>query len=368
MVQHSQFIFLKMASTTVLKKILVIEDNLEVRENTSEIIELSNYEVITAENGKIGVQLALKEKPDLIVCDIMMPVLDGYGVYHLLSKHKETAFIPFIFLTAKSEKADFRKAMDMGADDYLTKPFDGIELLSAIETRLKKNELLKQQYAGPDALNDFLDDVQQTGKIKLTSDEREVYSYNKKQDIYTIGQRPRAVYYVVSGKVKISRMNNDGKELITNIHSKEEYFGYTSILEDANYKDEAQALEETKLMLIPREDFLQLVTNNIQIAQTFIKIITQNIVEKEEDLLNLAYNSLRKKVAYGLIQLLEKYKSEEGGQSVVSLSRENMAQSIGIATESLIRTLGDFKDENLIEVQTGKVIIVDEKKLRDLPY
>jgi DNA-binding response OmpR family regulator len=106
-----------------MKKILIIEDNLEVRENTAEIVELSNYEVITAENGKIGVELALKEKPDLIICDIMMPVLDGYGVFHLLSKHKDTALIPFIFLTAKSERTDFRKGMEMGADDYITKPF-----------------------------------------------------------------------------------------------------------------------------------------------------------------------------------------------------------------------------------------------------
>ncbi len=127
-----------------MKKILIIDDNLELRENTAEIIELANYNVITADNGKAGVELALKEKPDLIICDIMMPVLDGYGVYHLLSKHKETAGIPFIFLTAKSEKSDFRKGMEMGADDYIAKPFDGIELLHAIEVRLKKNELLKQ--------------------------------------------------------------------------------------------------------------------------------------------------------------------------------------------------------------------------------
>jgi CRP-like cAMP-binding protein len=120
-------------------------------------------------------------------------------------------------------------------------------------------------------------------------------------------------------------------------------------------------------MLIPREDFLQLVSNDIEIARAFIKIITQNIVEKEESLLNLAYNSLRKKVAYGLIQLLEKYKMAENNKPVLNLSRENMAHSIGIATESLIRTLGDFKDEKLIDIQTGKVIILDEKKLRNLP-
>src|SRR3954465_5515474 len=107
-----------------MKRILVIEDNEEVRENTSEILELSNYKVFTAENGKQGVEIATREKPDLIVCDIMMPVLDGYGVLHLLSKNQDTSMIPFIFLTAKSEKTDFRKAMELGADDYLTKPFD----------------------------------------------------------------------------------------------------------------------------------------------------------------------------------------------------------------------------------------------------
>jgi DNA-binding response OmpR family regulator len=350
-----------------MKKILIIEDNKEVRENTAEIIELANYEVLTADNGKVGVEIALKENPDLIVCDIMMPFLDGYGVYHLLSKHIETSSIPFIFLTAKSEKADFRKGMSMGADDYIMKPFDGIELLNAIEVRLKKNELLKQ-YVGPKALDEFLEDVQQTGKIKLVSNERETVNYSKKLYVYKGGQRPRALYYVVAGKVKISKTNDDGKEFITNIHGVGEYFGYTSILEDETYKDEAQALEETTLMLIPREDFLKLVSNDLEIAQTFIRIISQNIIEKEEALLNLAYNSLRKKVAFGLIHLLEKYKVEEDMKPVLDLSRENMAQSIGIATESLIRTLGDFKDEKIIDIKAGKVIITDKNKLMSLRY
>jgi CheY-like chemotaxis protein len=84
------------------KKILLIEDNKEMRENTSEILEFSNYKVLTAENGKIGVELAKKEIPDVIICDIMMPVLDGYSVLHLLSKNKETSKIPFIFLSSKS--------------------------------------------------------------------------------------------------------------------------------------------------------------------------------------------------------------------------------------------------------------------------
>lgn len=121
-----------------MKTILLIEDNLEMRENTTEILELNGYKVIAAKNGKEGVEFAQKNKIDLIICDIMMPVLDGYGVLHLLNKNEETSSVPFIFLTAKSERTDFRKGMEMGADDYITKPFDDIELINAIESRFKK--------------------------------------------------------------------------------------------------------------------------------------------------------------------------------------------------------------------------------------
>src|SRR6202008_4481994 len=103
-----------------MKTILLIEDNLDVRENTAEILELANYKVLQAENGKIGVDIALNVKPDLIICDIMMPELDGYGVIHLLNKTADTASIPFIFLSAKSERIDLRKGMEMGADDYIS--------------------------------------------------------------------------------------------------------------------------------------------------------------------------------------------------------------------------------------------------------
>lgn len=92
-----------------MKTILLIEDNLEMRENTSEILELAGYKVIAAENGKVGVDFALKHLPDLIICDVMMPELDGYGVLHILTKNTKTAGIPFVFLTAKAEKRGFQK-------------------------------------------------------------------------------------------------------------------------------------------------------------------------------------------------------------------------------------------------------------------
>lgn len=106
-----------------MKKILVIEDNLEVRENLEEILELYGYDVETAENGKIGVHKALEKQPDLILCDVMMPELDGFGVLNILSRKDKTNGIPFVFLTAKSEKEDWRRGMNLGADDYITKPF-----------------------------------------------------------------------------------------------------------------------------------------------------------------------------------------------------------------------------------------------------
>src|SRR6186997_184975 len=129
-----------------MKRILLIEDNQEVRENTAEILELAGYNVLVAPNGKIGVEIAQKENPDLIICDIMMPELDGYGVLHILNKKSETAGIPFIFLTAKTEKTDIRKGMNLGADDYLTKPFDDTDLLNAIEARLQKSSMQRKMY------------------------------------------------------------------------------------------------------------------------------------------------------------------------------------------------------------------------------
>ena len=111
-----------------MKKILLIEDNDDIRENTAEILELANYKVVTAPNGKLGIETALAEQPDLIVCDIMMPVLDGYGVLHTLHKNESVKNIPFIFLTAKTERSDLRRGMELGADDYITKPFNPREL------------------------------------------------------------------------------------------------------------------------------------------------------------------------------------------------------------------------------------------------
>jgi DNA-binding NarL/FixJ family response regulator len=121
-----------------MKKILVIEDEPEMRRNLATILRLENFQPLTAENGRVGLDLVRANKPDLILCDVMMPELDGYGVIAALRANPDTAAIPFIFLTAKGEKPDIRAGMNLGADDYLTKPVAKADLLAAIRSRLDR--------------------------------------------------------------------------------------------------------------------------------------------------------------------------------------------------------------------------------------
>lgn len=348
-----------------MKSILVIDDNPDIRDNTAEILELAGYKTFTAENGKQGVDLAIKEKPSVIVCDIMMPELDGYGVLHLVRKNTDTQNIPFIFLTAKTERTDFRKGMEMGADDYITKPFDDIELLNAIETRLKKAEILDQKYASsPQGVKQFIKDIKDSGLLTNLADQFDLESYRKKQTLYQEGKRPRYLYYLSKGKVKGFKAHPDGKEYITDLFSAGDFIGYSAILEDRNYDDSAVILEDAEIMQVPKEDFLQMIYSDISIAAKFIRIITQNVKEKEERLLNLAYSSLRKRVAKALVDIHGKF----GGDRPIEISREDIAQYVGTATESLIRTLSDFKGEKIIEIKDGKILIGNTDKLKNLLY
>src|SRR6476619_4194743 len=207
------------------KRVLVIDDNNDIRENTAEILELAGYKTFTAENGRRGVEVAIKEKPSVIICDIMMPELDGYGVLHLLRKNKDTQNIPFIFLTAKTERGDFRKGMEMGADDYITKPFDDIELLNSIERRLKKVELLRKNYSVDlKGVHEFIFDLGKGDALKNLSEGRNINHYKKKQIIYTEGNHPGKMYFVQKGKVKTFKSNDDGKELTVGLFSEGEFF------------------------------------------------------------------------------------------------------------------------------------------------
>ncbi len=349
-----------------MKKILLIEDNLAIRENTAEFLVLANYHVVTAKNGKEGVEVALKELPDLIICDIMMPVLDGFGVLHMLQKNPSTKNKPFIFLTAKTEHTDFRKGMDLGADDYITKPFSGTELLSAVECRLKKIDILTEGISeGIQGVQELME-ISSKDFIKDLSTDRNTNIYKKKQLIYSEHNRPTSLFYVLKGKVKTYKTTENGKTLVLGLYNEGEFLGHTALLEDCNYHETAVAMEDTVLAIIQKEDFDLLINNSHAISRKFIQLLARNISERESQLLGMAYNSLRKKVADALITLNKKYNTNNEEKFHIEITRENLASIAGTATESLIRTLSDFKNEKLIEINDSAITILDKNRLENL--
>ena len=348
-----------------MKKILLIEDNHEIRENIAEILSLADYQILQAEHGKVGVALAQTEKPDLIICDIMMPQLDGYGVLHLLSKNPATSGIPFIFLTAKSEKEDFRKGMNLGADDYLIKPFDDLELLDAVEMRLKKNEILKAEFKkSAEGLNEFIQEAKGLHELNsLLANERKLTEYKKKQQIFSEAQYPQPLYFLNKGKIKTLKTNHDGSEYITNLYKVGHFVGYLNLFENTTYRESAAALDDSEVCVIHKEEFFSLLYHNRDVANKFIKILSDNLADREERLLKLAYNSVRKRVAEALLLVEKQYQKDNGQNNQLTMSREDLASIVGASKETVIRTLSDFKDEKLIDINGGKITILNSDKL-----
>ena len=233
-----------------MKKVLLIEDDTVLRENTAELLELSDYEVLTAANGKIGLDRAKETKPDIIICDIMMPVLDGYGVLEGLSKHHDTKFIPFIFLSAKTERQDVRKGMDLGADDYITKPFSEDEIISAIESRIAKAAILKdERESSQNNSANTEDELRTLNDLKnFFDDNGTLLSYSKNDVIYKEGQNSNCIYLVLKGVVKCYKFDENGKELTTALHKEDDLFGYTSFTQNIPYRETATAMKDVEMV------------------------------------------------------------------------------------------------------------------------
>lgn len=344
--------------------ILVIEDSPDVLANITEILELDNYDVLNAKDGLEGVRVATEKKPDLIICDICMPLLDGYGVLHMLQKREEVWNTPFIFLSAMSARSEIRKGMDLGADDYIVKPFDSLELLHAVEMRLNKSIKLRSSFS-PDisGLQSLLMVANSTSLLEELREGRNTNTYKKKQLVYSKGNHPAYLYFINKGRVKTSLHNEEGKEIITRVYGPGEFLGYKTLLENKVYDDEAEAIEPTELALIPRGEFESLAYSNMDVVRKFIQLLTTNLSENEHHLLGMAYNSLRKRVADALIYLHGKCSSMGELNPGLDIGRDNIAAIAGVAKESLIRTLGDFRDEGCIDIQNGAIYIRDIRKL-----
>ena len=348
-----------------MKKVLLIEDDAVLRENTAEILELSNYKVITAPNGKEGIALAKSSQPDIIVSDIMMPELDGYGVLEALGKDEATKYIPFIFLSAKTERKDVRKGMDMGADDYITKPFEEEELLSAIESRMAKASILKDQRATPTDFTIQENEIRSLNDLKNFFDDNGTeFTFKKDQHIYSEGEHSNHIYLIVNGVVKCHQLDENGKELTTALHKEDDLFGYTSFTKNTVYHETATSMIDTQLVGISKNELKSVLDKNHKVTLELIQLLTEDLSEVKEQLVHMAYSTVHKKTASTIVLFAEKLNCHP--EEPIRISRSDLASVAGVATESLIRTLSHFKKKGIIEVEGRNIRILDLVQLKNI--
>ncbi len=351
-----------------MEKILIIEDNLEIRENFAEILELEGYTVFTASNGRLGAEKAFAEKPDLIFCDIMMPELDGYGVLYLLAKNKETMNIPFIYLSSRSEKDDIQKGFGLGATGYIIKPFSGNEVLAAVDKALAKRNITstfskKNIY---EQIIELIGYVNSNFSASLTLENIAKKKLQRGEILFSEMDIPQAAYFIIKGKIKSYLINNSGNEFITNRHETDEFLGYNAILENTKHKDNAVAEEETELLVIPQEIFLQLIHSAQEISRQFIKLLSGNNHNKEEKITSLVYFSLKRMLIESLLEEQIETEVSDDENSGVDLMKRKNYHKLNYSSENVFNILNDLQKEKMINIKNGKIIILEERQLKRL--
>ena len=352
-----------------MKKILIIEDNKDVRENTADLLEFAGYTVFTAVNGKLGVEFATQLLPDVILCDIMMPEMNGYDVLSLLNENPQTSRISFIFLTAKTEKSDMRKGMNLGADDYLTKPFTEKELLDAIQSRLKRHDFLKKEFSRTiDGVTQFIEEASKYLDLEHFSRDFNLLKFKKKDSIFLEGNPANCLYFIESGVIKTFKTSEKGKEMVTGLNSEGQFLGQLSLLvNNGSYMESATVMEDARLYEIPKLAFTTLMTSNKEVANKFVLLISNELVELKEQLMNFAYSTVRQRLAKALLDIYKKGILTNKIDIAIGISREDLAGIIGTAIETAIRMLTDFKEEGVITIDsTSKIVVQDKKALKHI--
>ena len=259
--------------------------------------------------------------------------------------------------------------MNLGADDYITKPFEEMELLNVIESRLERSELFKVGYEqNIQGISSFIDEAKGIDELNKLSENKKTRNYKKKEIIFYEGDYANAIYFINSGRVRTYKINDDAKEYSVDLYGSGDFIGYLSILEGSDYKESAEAMIEAEVLKIPKEDFIDLLFKNRDVANSFIKMLAHNVLEKEEKLLNLAYDSVRKRVADALVELQKKYNEKLDSNFEINISRNELASMVGTSPETVIRTLSDFKEEGCIKIKGSKIIILKSNELEDLRF
>lgn len=352
-----------MSKFNFMATVLIIEDDTCLRENTAEILEIAGYTVLTANNGREGIKIALSKSVDLILCDIVMPGVDGYSVLKELSSVPEIQKIPFIFLTGKSDIKEIRAGMNLGADDYIVKPFEEDELLETIATRLSKFALMYEEKVNKSQKKIVeISNIQELKNYFIEHGER--VSILKNEAIYTENQLARFVYFIKKGLIKTFNIDEYGKELITGIYRGDGFFGLYSFNELISYPERAFAIESSRLFRLPT-NFLQNVFKfNPQLTIEWVEDLSEDVIELKNHLLQTAYSSVLRKTVNTILDFSEKMHFDK--EELSKMSRGDLASVAGISKESFIRCLSNLKNEGLINVQGRNIEILNLNGLKKI--
>ncbi len=334
--------------------ILIIESNQERLVHITDVLKSDGFSVIPLDKWADWGDLNKKVKPDLVICNLVVSDMDGFSIYHLLSRNPTTADIPFIFLSETFDRSLFRKAMVMGADDFLSTPLDDLELLQSVEIRLEKNKKIKSLFSNfPAGEEDYFERGSLLNEFQKFSNLQTRKYLNKKEILFSEGSQPFELYFIIKGEVKTYRMTQDGKELITGLHYDRQFIGHLPMLNRTPYQESAQAMSNSEIYVIPKSVFENIIFNNRQVASFFIKLLSSDLYEMEKRLMELAYSSIRQRLAITLVNLYNQQRVSEKTTPSILIGRKDLANILGTAHESLNRIIADFKNEGLLEIIEG---------------
>nr|WP_315421621.1 helix-turn-helix domain-containing protein [uncultured Pedobacter sp.] len=345
-------------------KILIILKDSGLRSKISDILLFSKYVVELTDSGKQAMEIVKSHRVDLIICGIELYGIDGYGVVRMLNKFVDTAGIGLIMLLETGDQAALRRAMEIGADGYLSTSFDDAELLNQVEVRLKKKRFQQELF--------LKQHFQERSMIKSSNemfwldeklDRLKARFFRKNQTIYYQGEYHSGLYYLVSGNVKTFISDSSGNLLITDIYGPGEYFGLQDFALGSHAFHTSKAISDAEIIAIPLKDVNELIVEYPDILRVFVKKLAKSVRDMEEKAMALAHASVRERVAAAIIRLAKQGKNSSD-KIRVSLPRTDLANIVGIASETLSRILSDFARDGLIEKDANDILLNSIEKLR----
>lgn len=340
-----------------MKRILLIDSDPDERLMMTEILEIGGYKVEHARQGREGLRKAEIIKPDVVISRIKLKGGDGFSILYSMRQDKSLEEIPFIMIAESNTREDRRRAMEMGADDFISKPASGPEILRAIETQIFRYSQLKKKFS--EKSEEEKDRLYHNEPwVRLLIQDRKIQHYRGGDQIYRNGNYPGYVYYLLEGQVKLYYLTEKGKELTTDVVSSGELFGYEPVIANREYNQNSMALINSKIVRISSDEFISMLQGDASLAYGLLRVISSRVPGKERDMVSLAYDTVKARISLKLLYLSRKLRTNR-----IKISRKDLASLTGTSMETVVRALSELKDNGIIELDEHRIILKDKKAL-----